>query len=70
MSFLCQLELISSTLYARVFRTNVVSADFSSYVYKEKAAETKKLLKQRSYQKLVRKNVDEIDTRVEIHKTS
>jgi hypothetical protein len=33
-------ELISSTLYARVFRTNVVSADFSSYVYIEKAAET------------------------------
>jgi hypothetical protein len=32
--------VISSTLYTRVFRTNVVLADFSSYVYIEKAAET------------------------------
>jgi len=34
------LPSISSTLNARVFHTNVISAAFSSYMYIEKAAET------------------------------
>ena len=45
---------ISSTLNVQIFYTNVVSAAFSSCMYVVKAAETT----------FVRKNVDEIDTRI------
>jgi hypothetical protein len=55
-----RLVLISSTLYARVFRTNNVSAAFSSYMYV--TCTWKKLPKWRSCEKFVRKNVDEIHT--------
>ncbi len=48
---------ISSTLYARVFRTNVVSADFSSYVYLEKAAETTFVQKMRAFYVLMKLTV-------------
>jgi len=51
---------ISSTLYARVLRTNVVLAAFSSYMYI--MCMWKKLQNGRSYEKFVCKNVDEIDT--------
>jgi len=50
---------ISSTLYECIFGTNVVSAAFSSYMYVP--CTWKKLPKRRSYEKFVRKNVDEID---------
>ena len=56
---LCQVW-ISSTLYARVFRTNVVLTAFSSYMYV--TCTWKKLFKRHLYKKFVRKNVDEIDT--------
>jgi len=49
---------ISSTLYARVFLTNIVLAAFSSYMYV--TCKWKKLPKRRSYEKFVCKNVDEI----------
>jgi hypothetical protein len=48
-------------LCARVFRTNVVLADFSSYVYLEKAAETTFVQKMRAFY------VDEIDGRSQFH---
>ncbi len=49
---------ISSTLNARILRTNVISAAFfSSYMYVKKAAETAFVQKIRTY------NVDEIDGR-------
>jgi len=46
---------ISSTLNVQIFRSNVVLAVFSSYMYIEKAAKMTFVRKMRAY------NVDEID---------
>ncbi len=56
---------VNLTLYARVFHTNVVLAAFSSYMYV--TCTWKKLPNSFcSYEKFVRKNVDEIDTKLPI----
>ncbi len=57
---LMHLWSISSTFFARFFRTNVVLATFSRYMYV--MCTWKKLPKWRSHEKFVHKNVDEIDT--------
>ncbi len=57
--YLVEKVSISSTLNARIFCMNVVSAAFSSYMYVDKAAETTFVRKMRAY------NIGEIDGRVQ-----